>query len=240
MSDRSSPVARALQCIESGDWAGAQRCLEQESDSEKVSEHYAELTKILYGKNKDVSAMVALGRAGVDYQLRQAERVVADDAALSLKLRTAAKTLAFNVAANCWPGWGDEGVVIAAADIEAGRHLAKLSLALVQELALGQHQHGNAFWLVGALDLAANRTDAAIENFDQAHACSVSAGEQSEMLLADGYRAIALGLAENEESADARLDQVLGQLQQDGSDKAKFFVVQLRTAARILRDRRRT
>jgi hypothetical protein len=163
--------------------------------------------------------------------------VAADDAALAVRLRMAAKTLAFNVAANCWPGWGDDGVVIEAADIEEGLQLAKLSLGLVQELALGQHQHGNAFWLVGALDLAAGRTEAAIASFDSARACFLSGGEQLEVLLGDGYRAIAL-CADGEE-ADVRLDQVVGQLQQNGSEKAKFFIGQLRTAARILRDRRR-
>jgi len=238
MSDLPSPVALALAHIESGDFAGAQHCLETESDSAKISEYYAQLIKILYGKNKDVAGMLALGRVGVDYQLREAERVAADDAALAIKLRTAAKNLAFNVAANCWPGWGDDGVVIDAAQIEAGLQLAKLSLALVQELALGQHQHANAFWLVGALDLAANRTEAAIASFDQARACSLSAGEQPEVLLADGYRAIALNAAAIGEEADVPLDEVIAQLQQDGSDKAKFFAGQLRTAARILRDRR--
>ena len=228
MSDRSSAVALALQHMESGDWAGAQRCLESDPDSEKVGEHYAQLTKVLYGKNKDVPGMLALGRAGVDYQLRQAERVAADDAALSARLRTAARTLAFNVAANSWPGWGDDGVVIEAADIEAGLQLAKLSLGLVQELALGQHQHGNAFWLVGALDLAANRTEAAVASFDQARICSLSAGEKPEALLADGYRAIAVGEG---------LDEIIAQLQQDESQKSKFFVDQLRTAARILLQR---
>jgi hypothetical protein len=65
MSDRSSPVTLALQHIESGDLAGAQHCLESESDSEKVSGYYAELTKTLYTRNKDVRGMLALGRAGI-------------------------------------------------------------------------------------------------------------------------------------------------------------------------------
>jgi hypothetical protein len=120
VSDRPSPVTLALEHIESGDLAGARHCLELESDREKVSGYYADLTKTLYAKNKDVLSMLALGRLGIDYQLRQAERVAEDDAALALRLRTAAKTLAFNVAANCWPGWGDDGVVIEAAHIEEG------------------------------------------------------------------------------------------------------------------------
>jgi hypothetical protein len=183
--------------------------------------------------------MLALGRAGIDYQLRQAERVAEGDAGLALRLRTAAKTLAFNVAANCWPGWGDDGVAIEAAHIEEGLQLAKLSLGLVQELALGQHQLGNAFWLVGALDLAASRNEAAMASFDRARACFLSGGERLEVLLGDGYRAIALSAAADEQEADVRLDEVIGELRQNGSEKAKFFIGQLQTAARILRDRRR-
>jgi hypothetical protein len=239
MSDHLSSVMRALEHAASGDFARAQHCLESESDSEVVGARYAELTKTLYARNKDVHGMIALGRAGIDYQLRQAKRVAADDAALSVGLRKEAKRLAFNVAANCWPGWGDDGVVIEAAHIEEGLRLAKLSLGLVQELALEQRQLGNAFWLVGALDLAAGRTETAMASFDRAHACFLSDGERLEVLLAEGYQAIALSATTAGERADVRLDEVVGQLQQDGSEKAEFFARQLRTAARTLRDRLR-
>jgi hypothetical protein len=237
MSDHSSPVALALAHIESGDLAGAQHCLERESDSVKVGAYYAELTKILYARNKDVRNMLDLGRAGMEYLLRQAERVAADDASLSIALRKAARTLAFNVAANCWPGWDDEGVVIGAADIADGLELAKLSLGLGQELTLGQAQLGTAHWLVGALDLAAGRTDAAVASFDRARACYLSGGKQTQVLLIDGYLAIARSATEVGDGQDVRLDDVVGRLQQDGSENAKFFANQLRTAARILRDR---
>lgn len=237
MSDQSPPVALALAHIESGDLAGARQCLEQDSDAAKVGGYYAELTKILYARNKDVRSMLAVGRAGIDFQLRQAERVAADDPALAIARRTAARTLAFNVAANCWPGWGDDGVVIAAADIEEGLQLANLSLQLAQELALGQRPRGTASWLVGALDLAAGRTDAAMASFDRARAFYESAGEQAQVLLVDGYRAIALSATAVGEGPDVRLDDVVGRLQQDGTQQAKFFADQLRTAARILRDR---
>ncbi len=90
--DLSSPVARALEHIESGDLPGAQRCLELESDSDTVSACYAELTRVLYARNKDVAGMLALGRAGIEYELRQAERAAAVDTALAVRLRTSAKT----------------------------------------------------------------------------------------------------------------------------------------------------
>ena len=57
------------------------------------------------------------------------------------------------------------------------------------------------------------------------------------MLLADGYRAITLSATAAGEGADAWLDEVVGQLQQEGSEEAGFFAEQLRTAERILRER---
>jgi len=77
--------------------------------------------------------MAAVGKAAVRYHLRQSE--LERDVAAAVKLRTAAKRMAYNVAANCWPGWGDEGVVIEAAHIDVGLELAMLSLRLVEELA---------------------------------------------------------------------------------------------------------
>ncbi len=76
--------------------------------------------------------------------------------------------------------------MIADAHIEEGLRLANLSLALVQELSLAQHRLGNAYWLVGALELAAGRTDAAVANFDRSRACFSSDDERPEVLPADG------------------------------------------------------
>jgi len=179
MPDRPSPVELALGHVEAGDLAGAQNCLQADGDGETIGARYAELTGILYARNKDVAGMLALGRAGIDYQLHQAERAAADDSALSLKLRTAAKSLAFNVAANCWPGWSDDGVVIEPAHIEDGLELAKLSLGLVEELELAPGKLATASWLVGALDLAAGRPEAAMASFDRARTCSLLGGERS-------------------------------------------------------------
>ena len=118
--------------------------------------------------------MAAIGKAAVRYHLKRSE--LARDVAATVKLKTAAKTLAYNVAANCWPGWGDEGVVIEASHIDAGLELAILSLRLVEELALGPHQLGNAHWLVGALQLAAGRLDASLLSFGQARDAFASIG----------------------------------------------------------------
>jgi hypothetical protein len=65
---------------------------------------------------KDVAGMLALAEAGF-------ARALADAAAhpdRASELRRAAKALAYNAAANCWPGWGDEGIEIDAESLARG------------------------------------------------------------------------------------------------------------------------
>jgi hypothetical protein len=231
----SATVDFALASIRSGDLTSAIGRVESD-DAEQVSANYTRLIKILYGQHKDVTNMAAVGKAAVRYHLRQSE--LARDVAATVKLKTAAKTLAYNVAANCWPGWGDEGVVIEASHIDAGLELAMLSLRLVEELGLGPQKLGNARWLVGALQLAAGRLDASLSSFGQARDASESIGEKTNVLLADGYRAIAHRQAPDRADHSAReLDDVIDRLMADGSKQARGFADQLRTAARIFDDR---
>jgi hypothetical protein len=223
----------ALASIRTGDLTSAVGRVESDDDAEQVSADYKQLIKILYGQHKDVTNMVAVGKAAVRYHLRQSE--LARDVAATVKLKTAAKTLAYNVAANCWPGWGDEGVVIEAAHIDAGLELAMLSLRLVEELGLGPQKLGTSRWLVGAFQLAAGRLDASLSSFGQARDAFASIGETTSVLLVDGYRAIAHRQAPDRADRSAQeLDEVIDRLMADGSKQARAFADQLRTAARIL------
>jgi hypothetical protein len=227
----------ALESIRRGDLSSAIGRVESDADTEQVSANYTQLIKILYGEHKDVTNMAAVGKAAVRYHLRRSE--LARDVAATVKLKTAAKTLAYNVAANCWPGWGDESVVIEAAHMDAGLELAILSLGLVEELGLGPHRLGNAHWLVGALQLAAGRLDASWSSFGQARDASASIGETTNVLLADGYCAITHRQAPDRADHGAQeLDEVIDRLMADGSKQARGFAEQLRTAARVLDDRR--
>jgi hypothetical protein len=225
--------------IRNGDLASAIGRVESGGEAEQVSADHALLIKILYGEHSDVANMAAVGKAAVRYHLRRSE--LERDVAATLKLKTAAKKLAYNVATNCWPGWGDEGVVIEASHVDAGLELAMLSLRLVEELGLGPHQLGNAHRLVGALQFAAGRTDASLLSFGQARDAFASIGETTSVLQADGYRAIAHRQAPDRADHGARdLDEVIGRLMADGSKPARGFADQLRTAARILDHRRRS
>jgi hypothetical protein len=229
----------ALESIGRGDLSSAIGRVESNADAEQVGANYTQLIKILYAQHKDVTNMIAVGKAAVGYHLRQSE--LECDVAAAVKFKTAAKTLAYNVAANCWPGWGDEGVVIEAAHIDAGFELAIRALELVEELGLGPRQLGTARWLVGAFQLAAGRLDASLSSFGQARDAYASIRETTSVLLVDGYRAIAHRQAPDRADHGVReLDEAIDRLMADGSKQARAFADQLRTAARILDDRRQS
>jgi hypothetical protein len=210
---------------------------QEEVESQAVGASYASLANDLYAK-KDVTAMLACGVTGVDHHRREAERLAASDAERSRAHRLAAKNLAYNVAANCWPGWGDEGVLIDAAHIEDGLALAQASLDDVRELDLGDVPLGTAHWLIGALDLAAGRAQAALTSFARSRASYLAAREPVKVLLVDGYLALARSMSEDGTLDEAPLDEAIAHLQREGSKEARGFAAQLRTAARILRERR--
>ena len=193
---------------------------------------YAEQIRSLYRNERDIPQMLACGKEGIAHHLKLADALAEGQPELALKLKAAAKALAFNVAANCWPGWGDEGVSIDDAHIEEAIPLAELSTKLVEELGLGPQQLGTGFWLVGALHLAAGRRSAALSAFETSHRAFAANGDTLETQLVDGYVAIANGASE--EGAAPRLHGVVSALKQAGSDKAKFFRAELETAERIL------
>jgi hypothetical protein len=153
-------------------------------------------------------------------------------------VRESAKTIAFNVGANTWPGWGDEGVQISCDQRKAGIAAAMLSLRLVNELNLGPQRMGTARWLVGAHQIAARQYEAAIEAFDAAARAFAAADDRAAETMARGYRALAGKLRrENAAAAAAELDRALQDLAQQGSKAAEFFQSQLARADRIFCER---
>jgi hypothetical protein len=178
--------------------------------------------------------MIDVGRRGISYALDHAARLETDRPAVGAGLREIAKTIAFNVGANTWPGWGDDGVHISCDQRKAGLAAAMLSLRLVNELNLGPQRMGTSHWLVGAHQIAARQYEAAIEAFDAAAQAFAAAGDRAAETMARGYRALAGKLRrENVAAAQAELDRVLQDLAQQGSEAAKFFQSQIARADHI-------
>lgn len=229
----SSPPAdpltgEAIRLADAGDVAAAIDLLFAEADPSAQAEAFARLARHLYRQRKDVTGMVVAAEAGVAAALEAAK--AESDPKRALALRTAAKTLAFNAGANCWPGWDDAGVVVTRLHVLAGLSLAQTCLKLVVEQGFGAMQEANGHWLVGALSLAAGEPAAAEAEFKVAEAAFTEAGDKPAALMAQAYLALAKGW----NAGDAALAEALGRLTLDGSKEALFYRDQLVTAQKAL------
>jgi hypothetical protein len=193
---------------------------------------FVRLGKEYYKTQRDVGGVVAIGEAGVRFCIGSAN--AASDTELAASLKNSAKTIAYNAAANCWPGWGDEGAEIEDVHLEAGLKLALLSRDLAGELNLGAKQIGTSYWLVGALELASGRLQEATIDFERAEKAYELSGSSVHQLMARGYSALACkkNPASSTRGANA-LAEVTKLLREDGSQEAVFFANQLATADRI-------
>jgi hypothetical protein len=230
-------VAQVAKVVELAHEAGIEaacRSIEALADPIAAVDQYAKTARSLYKDHKDVARMLAVGKSGVDYALRKASDLQVIDAPKSKALKEMAKVLAFNVSANAWPGWDDEGVSITGDQIESGLELAQTSKRLVEELGLGPKQRATARWLIGAHHLAAGRLSDATAAFDESAAEYKAAGDAAAGGMIRGYRALAqkLGLACVE--AERELQRACAELDAMGSDEARFFRAQISTADRVL------
>src|SRR6185295_10910254 len=108
MAESTDPIiVQALRDFDAG--GDTDRMVAQLSaspDAEASLRRFAEAAKVLYVR-RNLSAMVAVARGGMDYGQAQAAKPGSE--ALATRLRLATLRLGYNVGANCWPGWGDEG-----------------------------------------------------------------------------------------------------------------------------------
>jgi hypothetical protein len=205
-----------------------------ESDAAATAAAISASINSLCRSHRDIQNMVVLAHVGASWCLGQAH--LQSDQALATSLKRRAHAMCFNAAANCWPGWGDEGVILRPNDVAAGRVLAGLCLALAQDLAIGAKAEGKAHWLVGALELALGNFSAARAAFSTAEQSFASLPDGSEqILMVQGYDALAQKLetprsGEGERALAARLDA----LKALGTEDGVFFAAQIARADEVL------
>jgi hypothetical protein len=180
-------------------------------------------------KTGDITALIAATGRAID-RLEAAIAAVPDTpedqrrAALQ-----AAKRIAYNSAADIYPGW-EAGITRTQAEIEAGMALARRCRDLTARLGLDGGQAGNAVWLIGAFHLAGGANPEAAAAFRQA---AGHFAEEPEMrLMAEGYVAIA-HLAACEAGGTAALQDRLDALTALGTEDAIFLRDQLVTARQV-------
>src|SRR3954454_8130730 len=99
----------------------ASESLEGLTPAERVK-RLLELAKDAYWKQKDLARSVAFSEAAIWQGLAGAEGDV--------ELRGLVKAAAYNLAANTWPGWNEEGVRPTAEQVAVGRAASELNLRL--------------------------------------------------------------------------------------------------------------
>lgn len=222
-----------LALVQTGKVVEAIAIVEALPDPMEASIAFIELSRQAHREVKDVSSMLALGNAGTQFALLEAAS--SENLADAQRLKRYAKTLAFNTAANCWPGWGDIGIEIKEDHLRAGLKLAMLCRDLVVELNLGHKALGGSYWLIGALDLVMGQYAEAHAELLRARGEFQAGGDSDYVLMAEGYMALVLkAQPESRLAGEDELARILLLLGDRGSKDAKFFANQLITADRVL------
>jgi hypothetical protein len=162
--------------------------LNRQDDPLAVLETYHDLVLHVYNELKNVPLMVVLACAGMAYGLLRA--AAATDSAVAAEIRGRVKGIAYNLAANTWPGWDDPGIVITRSDCAIGLDAARANLRLGHELERGDLPMSRAYWMLGAQLIAAQRYRDAQNAFADAARLATSAGEPAEAVLAIGFAAL--------------------------------------------------
>ena len=134
-----------------------------------------------------------------------------------------AQRIAYNVAADVYPGWEINSPARTGAELLAAQNLARQAQDFVEQTGGNPIQRGNATWLIAALDLALGHRAEAAAGFRDATSQFSAAPEMA--LMAQGYALIAEG--------ETGVDDVLTALTAIGSEDALELHSQLTTAAQI-------
>jgi hypothetical protein len=199
-----------------------------------VAKSYSQLVQDLYYRAKDVPLMLMIGRAGVQYALLEARRCDRVDPTQARELRAMAKGMAYNLSANCWPGWNEPGIVISPDELEHGYDLARLNLHLAHELQVAPDKLAGAYWLLGAHQLAAKETAAAVDSFQQSAKLYEEAAQVDSQHMAQGYVGIAqMQSVQLQAVGQERLANAIAALAARDTEDSRLFAQQLGDVAKF-------
>jgi|SRR5579864_1712624 len=238
MNEQAAPtqdalLARALAALDAEGIDQAVTVARSGAEPLEAGRAFSDMSKMLYRNRKDVTGMIAIGEAGIAFCLQEAER--ATEPASATELRKLARAIAYNTATNCWPGWGDDGIRIEPHHLQAGLALAGTCRDLVEALQLGPRPLGGAYWLIGALKLAAGEPLHALSDFQHAQQVFAAGGLKPFELMARGYAALAQKADPASAAVGAQeLASALQALRDEGSKDSLFFAEQIVIAERIL------
>jgi hypothetical protein len=227
--------SRAFDLLTAGNVSAAVAAITANADVPAALEELAQLCKRAYRDLKSVPTMTAIAWEAIGFGNRSAS--TAPDSESASHYKTRVRAIAYNAAANCWPGWGDP-VEIDSSDVAEGLKLAELSFALVEELRLGNKAMGSALWLIGALQMASGQLSAATAQFLRAEEAFHGAQLPVQSAMARGYIALADKISRESDPEGAEsLAAIIQSLRAMDSREGQFFADQLVTADGILSSR---
>ncbi len=220
--------------LASDDIPGVAKAIEANGDTDDAMKKYFVVTRHLYRTKHDIPNMLAVGQAGIKYLLGQADKARKNDAALADKWKGLAKSMAYNISVNAWPGWNEKGINIQREQSVRALHFAQENLRLAEVLKRPADVRGNAYWLIGAQLLALEQPAKAIMQFKKAAKEFDSAKKHDYRHMAEGYIGIAqLTRAASRAQGRATLEKALANLAADKTDDGKFFASQLRQVEKV-------
>lgn len=233
--NRAALREQALLVAEKDDVFQACALLEVGDRPLDIAEDYLLVVGELYRQHKHIPRMLAFGQAGLSFCLREARRLRDTHPQRASDLLVQAQTIAYNLGVNTWPGWNTPGVTLTATDLAFGREAARLNLRLAHELARDAETLGRAHWLIGAHELARHAWVDAEQAFRLAEQQFAQSHQNELLLLARGYRALALrGQPAQRAVGSALWQKTLQELTASTQPDAAVYAKQLRTAERVL------
>jgi hypothetical protein len=231
VKDQPAWLQKTLKAWSDQDSAAAFAELEGSGPSILVAERYATLAQHLYNDRKDLAGTILASRAGIQFALALAKELDATDKARAAEQRGHAKAMAYNLGANCWPGWMEGGITVTSTERAIGLDAARLNLRLAIELHRPPGPLGHAHWLLGAQLLAAERFEDAAEQFIASAKQFGAAKNPAEEQMALAYEKLTRRLQYADDAARREaLKQSLAALEAMDNEDARFFADQVRTA----------
>ena len=174
---------------------------------------------------KDMDAYVYLAKLLLQHTLNLAERHPAQ----ALDYKRAALPIAYNLAANTWPGWGtpDGAGPVGDHHRRLGLEAARLDAALAAEVAPTAERRFNSHWILGAHLIADGAFADAVAAFAAGRTLATEADLVQSATMAQGWIHLANTLAGTDETAALAL--IEAKLIEQGGD-GPFFARQYAAA----------
>jgi tetratricopeptide (TPR) repeat protein len=224
-------INEVIQLLKNENINSAVSFIEAQGDESLVPELYSKLVQNLYWKDLNAVNLLAIGNAGIKYCLKKAE--LTSDSVKKDELKSWAKTLAFDMAANSWPYWGDPGVVISREEMAEGMKAAKLNLELAIELNKPKDKLALAYWLIGIHYLAISDKAESLSYLNRYKEISIEIHDQLSIVLAEGYIGIVDITIGNKIDGEARFQKAINDFAQINNDDARFYSQQLKTVLKL-------